>query len=109
MKPLVAYTTVGDVETARRIAREIVERRLAACAQLSSIESFYVWDGALQQSPEVRIVFKTTDAAWPALERAIVELHPYDLPAVHAVDVAAIHAPYAAWVAAGTQPGPNDA
>ena len=109
MTPLVAFTTVGDAETARRIAREIVERRLAACAQLSSIESFYVWDGALQQSPEVRIVFKTTDEAWPALERAIVELHPYELPALHAVDVAAIHAPYEAWIAAGTQPRPHEA
>ena len=104
MKPLVAFTTVADLDTARRLARTIVERKLAACAQLSTIESFYVWDGALQQSPEVRIVFKTTEAAWPALERAIVELHPYELPAVHAVEVAAIHAPYAAWIEAGTQP-----
>ena len=109
MTPWVVTTTVGDLETARRIAREMVERQLAACAQLSSIESFYVWDGALQQSPEVRIVFKTTDAAWPALQRAIVELHPYELPAVHAVAVAAIHEPYAAWIAAGTQPGPRGA
>jgi periplasmic divalent cation tolerance protein len=103
MKPLVAFTTVGDIDTARRLARTLVERKLAACAQLSSIESFYVWDGALQQSPEVRIVLKTTDAAWPALERAIAELHPYELPAIHAIEVAAIHAPYAVWIAAGTQ------
>jgi len=95
---LAAVTTVGNLEDARRLARDIVARKLAACAQLSEIESFYEWDGALQNEPEVRIVFKTTEASWPALEQAIVALHPYTLPAVHAVRLDHVHAPYARWL-----------
>jgi periplasmic divalent cation tolerance protein len=101
---LAAVTTVGNIDDARRLAREIVARKLAACAQLSEIESFYEWDGALQNEPEVRIVFKTTEACWPALEQAIAALHPYTLPAIHAVRLDHVHAPYACWLAEQTVP-----
>jgi periplasmic divalent cation tolerance protein len=97
-KPIAVFTTLGSMDEARRLARAIVERKLAACAQLSQIESFYVWKGALQNEPEVRVLFKTTDSRYAALEAAIVELHPYELPAIHAVEMAAVHAPYAQWI-----------
>lgn len=96
---IAVVTTVASLDDARRLARTIIERRLAACAQLSQIESFYVWQGALQNEAEVRVLFKTTRACWPALEAAIVELHPYELPAIHATACAEVHAPYAQWVA----------
>jgi len=48
------------------------------------------------------VLFKTTRASWPELEAAIVELHPYELPAIHALECAAVHAPYAQWVADNT-------
>ena len=103
---LAAVTTVGDMAAARQLAQAIVERRLAACVQLSAIESFYRWDGAVQHEPEVRLVFKTTETAWPALHQAIVALHPYSLPAVHALRIDQVHAPYAQWVAEQTADGP---
>ena len=96
---LAAVTTVGDMDAARALAQAIVERKLAACVQLSAIESFYRWDGAVQHAPEVRLVFKTTEAAWPALHQAIVALHPYSLPEVHAHHLDQVHMPYAHWVA----------
>ena len=109
MKPLAVYTTVGSVDEARRIARTAVERGLAACAQLSTIESFYVWKGALENEPEVRILFKTTDAAYGELERTIRELHSYELPAIHAVPIERIHEPYREWIAdnSGGAAGPR--
>ncbi|MGC3985491.1 MAG: divalent-cation tolerance protein CutA [Pseudorhodoferax sp.] len=73
-------TTVGDMDAARALARTLVERRLAACVQLSAIESFYRWDGAVQHAPEVRLLCKTSAAAAPALRAAIVELHPTRCP-----------------------------
>lgn len=100
---LAAVTTVSDMAAARTLARELVERRLAACVQLSPIESFYRWDGAVQREPEVRLVCKTTEAGWPALQAAIAALHPYELPAVYAVRLDAVHAPYATWVAEQTR------
>ena len=103
MKLLAVYTTVARRQDAQRIARALVERGLAACAQISEIESFYVWQGALEQEGEFRLLLKTTEAAYPALEAALRELHPYELPAIQAVAVEHASAEYAAWVEAGSR------
>lgn len=100
MDLLAVYTTVASRDDARRIAAELVRRRLAACAQIDAIESFYHWDGALQHEPEYRLLLKTTAAAWPALAAALRALHPYQLPAIHALALDRVHPPYADWVAA---------
>lgn len=96
---LAVFTTVGSLDDARAMARALVGQRLAACAQISRIESVYRWDGALQQDEEYRLLLKTTAAHWPALEAAIRALHRYTLPAIHAVALDRVHAPYARWVA----------
>jgi periplasmic divalent cation tolerance protein len=100
MKPIAVFTTVGSQDDARAMARALVERELAACAQISAIESFYVWDGKLQHEPEWRIVFKTTDERYAEVEAAIRELHGYELPAIHALVLDHVFAPYGEWVAA---------
>ena len=102
MKLLAVHTTVGRREDAQRLARALVERRLATCAQISEIESFYVWQGALQQEVEFRLLLKTTEDRYPAVEAALRELHPYELPAIHAVAVERAYAPYGAWVEEGS-------
>jgi len=102
MKHIAVITTAGNLAEARHLARALVERRLAACAQISEIESFYSWDGALQNEKEFRILFKTTSERYGAVERAIKELHSYELPAIHAVAFERIDAPYAAWIDANT-------
>jgi periplasmic divalent cation tolerance protein len=98
MKAIAVVTTVGGLEEARRIGRALVERGLAACAQISEIESFYVWDGAVQNENELRVLFKTTLDRYDAIERAIRELHSYELPAIHAIALESVYAPYAAWI-----------
>lgn len=80
------------------MARDLVERRLAACAQISEIESFYVWNDAVQNEKEFRVLFKTTDENYQAVEEAIGKLHSYDLPAIHAFALEHVYAPYAAWI-----------
>lgn len=99
MSTWIVYTTVGAREDAQRLAVALVQRRLAACAQIAAIDSVYHWQGVLQQEPEFRLVLKTTQARYDALEQALRELHPYELPAIHAVAPARMHAPYAQWVA----------
>lgn len=109
MSGLIAVvTTVATREDARRLARALVERRLAACVQLSDIESFYAWDGALQQEGEVRLLCKTTAGRWAAVEAALRELHPYALPAIHALALDPVHGPYADWVRAQCDAGAGD-
>lgn len=100
MKLIAVYTTVAGHEEARRMARAVVERKLAACAQISEIESFYTWEGAVQNEPEWRILFKTRVEQFAAIEAAIRELHSYELPAIHAVAIENVSAPYADWIEA---------
>lgn len=101
MTLLAVYTTVGSRDEALRIAEAVVEQRLAACVQVEAIDSVYRWQGALQREAEHRLLLKTTEARYPALEAAIRALHPYALPAIYAVAVAQADAAYAAWVAEG--------
>lgn len=95
---LAVVTTVATEADARRIAVAVVERGLAACVQMNAIDSVYTWQGAVQQEREVRLLFKVGKDGYEPLERAILELHPYELPAVFALPVSHAHAPYARWV-----------
>lgn len=106
---LVVLTTVGDRDAAQRIAQAVVERGLAACVQLEAIDSVYRWQGAVQQEPEVRLLVKVAAAGYDALAAAILELHPYELPALVALPVERAHAPFARWVAEGSRgAGPGE-
>jgi len=104
MKLLAVYTTVADLEAARRMARALVERKLAACAQIGEIESFYSWQGGMANDHEFRILFKTTAARYAELEAAIRELHDYELPAIHALALEQVHPPYGRWIEEGCSP-----
>ena len=99
MGSIAVFTSIDSPERARAIATALVERRLAACVQVSTIESVYSWQGAVQNDMEYRVMAKTMADRYPEVEAAIRELHSYDLPAIYALDVAAIFEPYAEWVA----------
>jgi periplasmic divalent cation tolerance protein len=102
MRLLAVHTTVATLEDAHAIARALVERRLAACAQIEPIESVYVWKDEVQQEREFRLLVKTTAARYDAVEAAIRALHPYELPAIYAVETERAFGPYAAWVQEGS-------
>lgn len=99
MKPIAILTTTASLEEARTIARTLVERKLAACAQISEIESIYRWQGAVQNEREYRVLVKTTDSMYATVERTIKELHSYELPAVFSLPVDEAYVPYAEWIA----------
>jgi len=98
MKPIAVVTTIGSLEEAQAMARALVERKLAACAQISEIESFYTWNDAVQNDKEFRVLFKTTGELYQTVENAIRELHSYELPAIHAFPFEHVYAPYAEWI-----------
>ncbi len=104
MTPIAVVTIVATREDADRLAESVVGGRLAACAQIEPVESCYFWDGALRRATELRVLFKTTAERYDTVERAILAQHPYELPAVHAVAIDRIHAPYAAWIADNSTP-----
>jgi len=98
MKPIAVVTTVASKKEARALARALVEARLAACAQISRIESVYPWKGKIEEGREYRVLFKTLDEHYPAVERAIRALHSYELPAIHAFPMMHVSDAYAAWI-----------
>lgn len=92
-------TTAESREEASRLARLLVDRRLAACVQVSGpIESLYRWKGAVERTEEWVCVAKTTRAASEAVVEAVRAAHPYDVPQIVAAPVAAT-ADYGEWVA----------
>ena len=100
---LIVFTNFPDIETARRIARLLVEERLAACVNLlPAAESIYSWKGAVEQAQEIPAILKTTAAAWPALRDRLAALHPYDVPEIIALPAADGLPAYLEWVGQGT-------
>lgn len=98
----IVFCTFPDVEKARQIGTALVERQLAACVNLiPKIESIYRWEGKVERADEVLGVFKVSEAGYPALEVALSEMHPYDVPEVIAVDVEAGLPAYLRWVTEG--------
>jgi periplasmic divalent cation tolerance protein len=92
-------TTAGTSEDAARIGRTVVERRLAACAQVvGPITSTYWWKGEIETAQEWLCLIKSTRQAYPALEQAIRDVHPYEVPEILAVPVVAGGEAYLAWL-----------
>jgi periplasmic divalent cation tolerance protein len=103
---LVAISTVGKAEDAERIARALVERGLAACVNVvPGVVSVYRWKGAVERDEELLLVIKTRAESFAALRDALVELHPYELPELIAVPIAAGYAPYLDWLDASLRRG----
>ncbi|MES2440060.1 MAG: divalent-cation tolerance protein CutA [Verrucomicrobiota bacterium] len=96
---LVILCTFPDSGQARQIGTALVEKQLAACVNLiPALESIYRWQGALETATEVLAIFKTTAAAFPAFERTLTELHPYEVPEIIALAPEKVAGPYRAWV-----------
>jgi periplasmic divalent cation tolerance protein len=95
-------TTCGDAENAQVIARDLVEKRLAACVQIFPIESVFRWGGKVQTEPEVMLFCKIRRADYADVEAAIHAAHTYDVPEIIAIPIEAGSASYLAWVMAET-------
>lgn len=99
MKLIAVVTTVARKKDARALARALVEAGLAACAHITRIESIYTWKDKLEHGKEYRVLFKTVDERYAAVESAIRDMHPYELPAIHAVAFEHVLPAYGEWIA----------
>jgi periplasmic divalent cation tolerance protein len=98
MTAIAVVTTVGSKKEARRMAYALVDAKLAACAQISKIDSVYAWKGKIESGKEYRVLIKTVAAQYSAVERAIRDLHSYELPAIHAFAFEHVSQAYADWI-----------
>jgi periplasmic divalent cation tolerance protein len=93
------FSTVDSDETARRLATELVERRLAACVQIvPNLRSVYWWQGKVEEAAEYLLLIKSTEKQFPALEAAVRELHPYACPELVGLKIAAGLPAYLDWL-----------
>ena len=101
---LIVITTMDSREEALQTGKAMVEKRLAACAQISGpIESHFWWDGKLDKAQEWQCRMKTTKEKYPELEQAIRETHSYDVPQIVAVPVYAALESFKKWVIKETE------
>jgi len=92
-----AYVTFPDEGTAKSMARNLVEAKLAACTNIFHIASVYEWEGKVEDSEEFVALFKTSPESYDEMAAAIEAAHPYDVPCIMRLDVTA-NAAYEAWV-----------
>ena len=108
-RALAVLSTVGTSEDAERIARELVERGLAACVNVvAGVTSFYRWKGRLMRDEERLLVIKTRAESFEALRKALVRIHPYEVPEVIALPIERGHPPYLEWLARSVSDEPAE-
>lgn len=100
---LIIFTTYPDAETALATAKHIVREHLAACVNvLPRMTSVYEWRGEARTDTEHLLLVKTTASRYPALEAAILDAHPYELPEIVATPIARGLEGYLEWIGAQT-------
>jgi periplasmic divalent cation tolerance protein len=93
------YMTFGSKDEARRIAKSLVESRLAACANIiDNMNSFYFWKGELQDDTETILIAKTTGQKVKPLIDAVKSAHSYDLPCMVTLPISGGYPPFLKWI-----------
>lgn len=99
------YVTCKSLEEARKIASDLIERRLAACGNiLPSMQSVYRWEGSMQCDTEVVLIIKTTKNRAGDCRTQIEQSHSYTTPCILEIDVSAVNPGYLKWVVDQTLP-----
>ena len=98
---IVVLVTCESARQARTIASELVKRRLAACGNVIEVplRSIYRWKGKVESAREFLLILKSSRGRFAALEKAVRELHSYDVPEIIALPVVAGSRPYLNWIA----------
>ena len=97
---IVVLVTCGSAKEARRIARAVVEQRMAACANIvtSPVQSVYRWKGRVESAKEFLLIIKTTQSRFAKLKAEVKRLHSYDVPEIIALPIAAGGIDYLNWI-----------
>ena len=102
---MVVLVTTPDLKTARKLVGLALAARLVACGNLiPRLESHYWWQGKIETSREVLILFKTTTASLPALEKLVLANHPYETPEIIALPLSKGTERYLSWIQESARP-----
>jgi len=101
---IVVFVTAGDMETAEKIGKVLVEERLAACVNVvPGIRSFYRWEGRVVDDGELLLIIKTQSSRFEALKARVLGLHTYDLPEIVGLPIEMGHEAYLDWIRTETR------
>jgi periplasmic divalent cation tolerance protein len=100
MKINFVYMTAGGKDEAKKIGKELVTSRLAACVNiLDHMNSIYLWEGEIQEDTEVVMIAKTTEDRIPELIEKVRSMHSYDCPCIVSLPVLGGYQPFLDWIA----------
>jgi periplasmic divalent cation tolerance protein len=95
----IVLITCASIAEARKIAQHVVERKLAACANIvPRVESIYRWKGKVERAKETLLMIKTTAARLRKLESEVKRLHSYDVPEFVVIPIIAGSQQYLDWL-----------
>lgn len=96
---VVVYVTAGSPEEGERLARALVEERLAACVnRIKAVQSIYRWEGKVEQSEEELLVVKTSRGLFDRVRQRVQELHGYSVPEIVALPIVEGSEDYLRWL-----------
>jgi periplasmic divalent cation tolerance protein len=103
---IVVLVTCGSAREARKIARAVVAKRLAACANIyaAHVESVYRWKGKVESAREVLMVLKSSRKRFPTLEQEIRRMHSYEVPEIIALSIERGSRGYLEWIGESVRP-----
>ena len=103
---IVVLVTCGSAKEARRIARRLVEQRLAACVNILEVpvRSIYRWKGNVESATERLLIIKSSRKRFAALQRAVQKLHSYDVPEIIALLIESGSHDYLSWIDESIRP-----
>jgi periplasmic divalent cation tolerance protein len=94
---IMVYITAPSQEAAKAITRQLLEKRLVACATMWPCASMYWWNGAIHDDAEYIVLAKTILELWESVQTMVKEIHPYEVPCITKIDASANDA-YMQWV-----------
>jgi periplasmic divalent cation tolerance protein len=100
----IVFMMAPDMAVAEQVVRALLDEHLVACGNMiPSVTSVYRWEGAIQQETEVMVMLKTTERLTDAVIARIRAMHPYEVPEIVAVDIAAGLPEYLGWIRESTR------
>lgn len=103
---ILVMTSLPNQAGADELAQYLVAEKLAACVnRLAPCQSTYHWQGAIENASEIPLLIKTTEQCYPAVQAAIIEKHPYELPEIIFVTIDGGHPAYLQWIASTIKSG----
>lgn len=96
---IVVTTSFEKKEDAANLGKQLLQKRLIACAQVSGpVDSLYWWQGKIQQEKEYTLLMKSRQSLWHPLREEVERLHPYDVPEIIATPVSSVSDDYREWL-----------